>query len=699
MSFKNLSLDICYSSEINNKILDEFYKPLFSEAVKYHRAVGYFSCQSLVMALNGVDVDNLDLDIVLVISPELSEQDILDIEEGYKCRTEIIEKSIINKINEESNVIDISKLSVVGKLIANNKLDILVATPRNNDGGIYHEKYGIFYDSEDNRVAFVGSLNETYSGLMRNYESFDVYFSWEYRDNIRINHKISEFQKLVNNDNNSLCITTFPIAAKNRILKLCSINTVQDSNIRISIPKYIDNKPFEVRQYQIDAVEAWKKNDYKGLFTMATGTGKTHTSLYASVCLFDLEKLNSLLTIVVCPYKHLIDQWEEDAVQYNYEIVKVSSDFDWEYNLKMRIRNLKSEVISSLMVIVSNDTFIGEKFQKTIRKYDTNVLLIIDEAHNFGTEKKFNSLDEYFIYRIALSATPIRHFDESGTNRLIEYFHGEIFKFTLKEAINKGFLTKYYYYPIIVSLRDEEFDRYYEISKEIIPFFNAEKRTIENDYVKMRLIERSRIITLAKNKESELLKIMKKYSDQFNNIVYCGAGTNDLYDAEVSQIDSVSKILGFELNMKCHQFTFNEPYSLRKELIHQFQKKELQALVAIKCLDEGVNIPSIERAFILSSSTNPKEYIQRRGRVLRKFPGKEYAYIYDFVTLPRQLNEVRLMDNAFLSLEKSIVRREIRRLLEFAELAENSFDTMETIINIANAFRIDLKEELFNGEQ
>ena len=208
------------------------------------------------------------------------------------------------------------------------------------------------------------------------------------------------------------------------------------------------------------------------------------------------------------------------------------------------------------------------------------------------------------------------------------------------------------------------------------------------DALKKLLLRRARIIAGAKNKINKLIEIITPYKDMSNILVYCGATSGVPQDADKSsiekseerQIETISKILGNELNIKNHHFTSNESVAERNEIKERFTKGELQALVAIKCLDEGVNIPKIKTAFILASTTNPKEYIQRRGRVLRLAKGKDFAEIYDFITLPYSLNVVPHLTELQKADVMSLVRRELYRAEEFARIAMN-WGEAELVLN------------------
>lgn len=332
--------------------------------------------------------------------------------------------------------------------------------------------------------------------------------------------------------------------------------------------------------------------------------------------------------------------------------------------------------------------------------FNGNAVLIVDEAHNFGAEHLSSALLPNFPYRLALSATINRHGDEEGTQKLFDYFGEKCIEYSLKDAIDNDMLTPYYYHPIIVSLNEDELNDYLELTAKISKNVQKDKKGKFqlNDYAKMLLIKRARLVAGATEKLSKLRELMEDYRNSNQILVYCGATTLRDVDYregkppidEARQIDIVSDLLGNELGMRFSKFTSEESAEERERIKADFSEgTHLQALVAIRCLDEGVNIPSIRTAFIMASSTNPKEYIQRRGRVLRKFPGKRFATIFDFITLPIHIDEVDECNPEIISSTKGLAMREITRMKDFASIAENPFDSDSLISTIQSAYNID----------
>lgn len=689
-------------------VINDFYVPILSNAVMYKRAVGFFNSAALYeMAIGLRHLVEKQGKMELIVSPRLTEEDIQSINLGYKTREEVIERALLRDFDEPKSKTEFRKLNLLANLIAEGVLDIKVAFKINaNSAGIFHEKIGIVIDSEGNKVAFTGSMNETYSGLLQNYESIDVFCSWRDEDYDRVNIKENAFDNLWDNLDTAMEVIPFPKVAVERLNSykvektepLCvEIQNEDDSqDVFFKIPDNVD-----LYDYQREAIESWKNNNCCGIFDMATGAGKTFTALGALSAL-SKNLNNHIAVVIVAPYQHLVEQWVEDIVQFNVKPIVAYSypGQKWRKQFSDAVTAYNVGAIDNFCVIATNATFSLNDFQSILQKFKKNFAFVVDEAHNFGAVKLSSLLPKKARYRLALSATIERFRDEEGTNKLRKYFGKTCISFSLKEAIQKGFLTSYYYHPVVVYLNADEYEQYQEITKTIIRNGGASQENIDkNPYIEMLLIKRARIISGCKEKVPKLVEVMKPYRTDNYILVYCGAtkydnDSSDLKDDdEVRQIEEVNKRLYYELGMKVHKFTSEENKEERDEIKRMFASgTELQVITAIKCLDEGVNIPSIKKAFILASSTNPKEYIQRRGRVLRRAKGKEYAEIFDFITLPRPLEEVQFCSEEELSCDLSLVRKEFLRMIDFAETARNPFEIDKLKEDIQNAYN-----QSFNG--
>lgn len=719
MSLLDVNLKKEYRSPRDN-IVNDFYIPLLKESNLYKRSVGFFSSSSLLEISYGItNLINNNGKIQLIASPNLSKEDIEAINKGYEVREDIVERALLQYITEPHNYFEEERLNLLATLIAQEKLDIKIAFSLKNERlGLYHEKLGLIYDLENNIVAFSGSMNETENAFINNYEIVDVFTSWNDYDRVKI--KEDAFDRLWNNKDNSAIIYEFPEVVKKKLLSYKKenvdweidqkeFNSIKD-NQSISKLKDVTNSPeipvgIKLHNYQAEAIENWKENNYNGIFDMATGTGKTFTGLGAITQLYkDLK--GKLAVVIVCPYQHLVNQWVEDIINFNINPIighSSSEQRDFKQRIKMAIMDYNLGVRNFFCFVCTNGTFATDYIQSQIKNIKGNVLLVVDEAHNFGAENLKKTLTDKFNYRLALSATLERHGDEEGTNVLLNYFGKKCIEFSLEDAINgvngEKFLTPYQYHPIVVYLTDEELEKYHQLSREISKcIVKKNGKTKLSDKGKIIAQKRSRLIAGAFNKISALAREIKPYKDDNHILVYCGAtkiAEQDENGEDMRQIDAITELLGKEMKMNVAQFTSKED-SYTRDLLRKkfFEGDYLQALVAIKCLDEGVNIPSIKTAFILASTTNPKEYIQRRGRVLRKYPGKEFAVIYDFITLPRPLNEAINLTYEEIKCEKTMVRNEVNRMIEFKRLAMSKMESDKLIYELIDTYKLNEDETI-----
>ena len=358
-------------------------------------------------------------------------------------------------------------------------------------------------------------------------------------------------------------------------------------------------------------------------------------------------------------------------------------------------------LLRCVCAIFTNATYSTLKIQQILQDVKKQSVLIVDEAHNFGAENLSKFLDNKIPYRLALSATLERYEDEEGTKKLFDYFGDKCIEYSLKEAIDNDMLVRYYYHPIVVNFEGEELEKYLEISRKILKSLVSTKENRVSEYTKLLLIKRARLVAAAKQKITALVQEMQQYKTENHMLVYCGATTmadveyDELKapDEEKKQVDIVMNQLGNKLNMHVAKFTSEETAEQRESIKREFDKGEhLQALIAIRCLDEGVNIPSIRKAFILASSTNPKQYIQRRGRVLRKNKGKDFADIYDFILSPLPLEQIGAYDDEVVRLSGAVVKSEIERMKDFAKLAENPSASDQILYSLATKYNLEMGE-------
>lgn len=693
-------------------IIHDFFIPVLSESVQYDRAVAFFSSSVLYDMTVGIQrMVSKHGHIRYIISPEnLSDEDIEAIHYGYDEREKLIIQKMLPVFDNPTNHFEEERLNLLAHLIEDEVLDIKIAFPKNNalsGNGIFHDKCGIMTDEIGNKISFLGSYNETHAAECLNNEYVTVFSSLngEYH---RVSQMQMDFDELWENNYQYSEVIPFPEDLKKVILAHKKPTLDDDIDLIEFPPKHEEEyvstniapaKPENITlfDYQKKAVKNWLDNSGRGIISLCTGAGKTYVALEAII---ELIKNKEVAVMICCPYQHLVDQWCADLSDWHINYIPGYSGApvkQWKKKLGLEIDDFNRNVTDYLCFITTNATFKTPHIQSEIKRIKKDRLLIVDEAHNFGaTGLRRLLIDDLYKYRMALSATIDRYNDSEGTAALYNFFGKKCIEYTLKDGIANHQLTPYYYYPVPVSLTPEELETYYELTDQIrkeVRIDSDGKTKKITEVGKRLLIKRARLIAGAKNKLVELEKLMSKEKNSKHILVYCGATTvNDpdfkegsMDNDEEKQITAVADILNRKLGMIACKFTATENAETRRRLIQMFDDgTACQVLVAIKCLDEGVSIKSIEKAYILASSTNPREYIQRRGRVLRKYPGKEFAYIYDFVTLPKPLDHIEFED--IDSLDLSLVRRELVRVVDFAELAENSRDSDNLIEQLLSKY-------------
>ena len=709
--FTDIEIKKRYRSNENN-IPKDFLVPLLENATVYKRAVGYFSTTSLVnLSVGLTSLAQKGGRIEIVCSPNLSAEDIDAINCGYKTREKAIVEALDVSLTRPIDEFEEERLNLVATLVANGTLNFKLAfLESENSFSLYHEKIAIAYDENNNRVSFTGSMNDSQNGLIDNFESFVVFCDWKSEDQKQyIEEAEQDFSLLWENNTERVTVCDFPqiIIDKLMTYKKDRVDYLVDkkqfgSSIRSMIKKSFIHIPEGValHDYQKEAIRKWKEQEYIGIYDMATGTGKTFTAL-GSIQYLASELDDHLAVFILCPFVHLVGQWEEDVLAWGGVPIiahSQSKEGDWENHLVnsyKRFRTLKKPFIC----ITTNDSYTGEKIQnivKTIKK-EMDVLIVVDEAHNVGSKKLSSYLNENIKYRLALSATIERYGDRKGTEKIFKYFKGRCLEYSLEKAITEGkSLCNYDYHVVYSFLNQQELNKYNRLTNELRKYIIYENGIAKfSEAAKTKLFERKRILAGAKDKIDLLENLMKNYQSEKYILVYCGA--TSVYEEETDvyekQIHQVNKMIETKLGMDVHKFTADENAVQRATIKDCFERGMYQVLTAIKCLDEGVNIPNIRTAFILSSSQNPKEFIQRRGRLLRKSPGKSKAIIYDFVTLPRNLANVHQGD---FENDRNILIGEMIRIKEFADAALNKAEGYEAIDEIQSAYEVyvDLDKEI-----
>lgn len=671
-------------------IIADFFNPVLAVSVRYDRGVGFFSAGWLRLAAKGMSQFAANGGKARwVTSPILSEADWEALQEGSVARYDEKLKQAMD-VNLLSLEKDLEKetLSALAWMVADQILDFKLALPRNKlEQGEFHDKFGVFSDSYGNHVSFNGSYNDSIQGT-RNYESIKIFTSWHPVLALLVDADKSRFEQLWNNKDPNVQVFDLPEAARASIVKLrtqerpysvppvqqnlftCESITLQEyGGGKIQIPSDIS-----LRDYQVQAIDAWFAHNCQGLLEMATGTGKTITALSSAVRLYEKEK--RLAVIISVPYQHLVDQWNQECRKFGFRpILAYQSKSSWYDILNSMVMDFCSGYREGLSVVTTHTTFISEDFQKTIARLNDSSLIIADEAHHLGSERGRKSYPPQIPCRLALSATPDRWFDDEGSLALREYFGETVFSFPLEKAIGIS-LTPYYYYPHLVTLTYDELEGYQGLTAKIAQLAGRNDERAQ-DSLKMLLIRRAELLNKAANKIEELATLVDASEHIEHTLFYCAPG----------QIDEVMRLLGWEKGLIVQRFTAEEDARERQRRLADFSSGEVQALVAMKCLDEGVDVPSTRTAYIMASSSNPREFIQRRGRVLRKAPGKEFSIIHDMIAVPPTAWATS-QDSVTFNMERSIMRRELERFKEFAGPALNKHKAMDVIWDIARRYNL-----------
>lgn len=645
MSLKEVDLKFKYRSDADS-IYADFYEKCLEKSVQYDRAVGYFTSGSLGLISRGLE-EFLAKDgmIRMIANPYLTREDVEAIRFGYKAKSDVISQSILREFELCESSIREDSLNTLAWLIYQGKLEMKIAFTQNDS--LYHEKFGLFYDQDGNRVAFSGSANETVGGMKNNFEKIDVF--WRENDLERIEDMQNDFSNLWANQTNGLSVIDIPNIVKDEILSYKKEGGV------MAAPKPV----LKPRPYQQEAIDAVISNDWHGILEMATGTGKTITSLLISNEFF--KEKGRIFLVIIVPFTHLIGQWEENCQEAGYEQFTYcfGTKKKWMNKLQADVRDFNLGLVKKQVVITTYRTASSDEFNHFMERVRGKSFLIADECHYFGVrslrENKMGSLEA----KIGLSATPDRWWDEEGTKYIEDFFGPTVYEYDMKMAIQNGALTEYIYHPVVVDLTEDEIGRYEKLTKRLIHLLSDKKANKEEISEVNR--KRSLIISKADDKKQVLFRTFdqKVREEVSHTLVYCAPG-------EVEIITSNFSRLGY----KVHRFDSQVPLEERKKILDAFDNGTIQVLVAIKCLDEGVDVPSTKTAYFLASTSNPREFVQRRGRILRKYPNKNLAEIYDYVVLPANTS-----DQMF----KSIAAKELPRFAEFSRYAINNFNARETV--------------------
>ncbi len=666
-------------------LAEEILIPGFQTASKVDCMVGFFSSEVLASLAPGLAtyISCSQNSFRLIISPLLRADDQAAIEDGLISVEEVADR-ILEELIVTEDLLQQHTLKCLSWLLRIGRMEIKVALMKD---ALFHPKVWLFREGDD-VMAVHGSSNVTQAGIWKNIEQVAVSKSWEDPNQRYIAEKLSDqFGQLWNNKDESCIVIAMPQAIRDQLLQSYhsdappteadlhtlyerasgfvreSSATYEPINTSFVVPAGLrfEDGPFD---HQGKAVRAWSEAGYRGVLEMATGSGKTITSMIGAYRLY--KKHKPLLVVIAAPYVPLIEQWCDEISPFGLKPVNLTTAGSAAkrasvlQKLKRRIRTGLSDVEA---VVVSHDTLCTSEFYAAAGGFECARLLIADEVHNLGRPSFINNPPEFFEHRLGLSATPIRQYDEEGTEALFGFFGPVIFQFTLEEAIGRC-LVEYDYYIHPVYLTSGEMEEWFDLTGKIKQNAWRDEDGEPDNYLAKLLRDRRALLETASGKVSTLKALLDEedIGSLRHTLIYTS-------DKGPEQLNNVNRLLR-DRNLLFHQLTAEETASRdqTKQIIRTFQDGEIQILTAKRVLDEGINIPQICKAFILASTTVERQWVQRRGRLLRicSAIGKTHSVIHDLLTLPPEMEEEIDPD------ARSLVRSELRRAQEFARLARNA---------------------------
>ena len=706
MSYKDIDIQACYESGTSD-IVEDFYEPVLMASVSYDRIAGFFSSAALAIASRGLYgfIKNRGK-MRLVTSPILSGEDAEIIRKVTESPEKLTDIDLgINLTNICNEFVD-NHVKALGWMLREGLLEMRLAVITNNNrpctveeinkSGLFHQKVGILRDVDGNELSFSGSINETASAWINNDEEFKVFKAWD--DSREYYQKDqSRFEEIWNGQRQNLEVFDLPSAIKDKLIQRSSDFDIE----KISIKQYrrskansfdFKNSPISLFYYQANALNKWKDNTYRLLFEMATGTGKTRTAVAGISRILATSK--RVVVIISTPQNTLSKQWKENEVEplgvhFDRSEIIDGTVKDWKSKLSSILLDNATGFADHCVIYTTHSTASSEKFTSTMLRdlsKDSITLFVGDEVHWLGARKLRRALLSRYNFRIGLSATPSRWFDDEGSQYLVDYFGGKNFVFSIHNALTeinpitgKHFLVNYYYHISKVGLNAEETAEYKNITQQMLRLASKIEADPEAEERYERLLEqRANIIKNA----DEKYNILDKLLDELNAK---GRIENLIIFVSPQQINNVMETL-VQKKIIFHKLTESEGtrrekkydgLSEREFIIKRFKSGDYQVLVAIKCLDEGIDIPSADTGILMASSTNPREYVQRIGRIVRQGANKTFAHLYDMC-----VGKVDTLDDDEQKLENKIKQKEIIRLTEIANNAINVTDATEIIMSL-----------------
>ena len=724
--FRTQDFELRYSTKREHKPT-EFFTKVLSNSSTLDLGLGYFSSACFnVLACGFAHFVKNGGRMRMYINPNITEEDYNLLKDGDYVGFEGYMLNSYDKLLQIFSHRDKLFFQCLSYLIANNRIEIKIVLLK--ESGIAHEKFGIFTDSYDNKVAFNGSMNLTAAGLTRNIEAIDCVCSWHNEEAIkRIKCYQDDFDSIWNGQNQDVLVYSadefcrkivekYPaenvdelIRLENEVIEEIAKEEAESAFDEPYFPKKFKDGP---RQYQIDAYEAWAKRGKQGVFAMATGTGKTITSLNCALEEYKDDGFYHLLILV--PSLALVEQWGNEVANFNYRnVIKVSSEnHRWKQDVMQVVTKMRYGRNVNYVIISTYQSFVMQDFQVLLSKLLEGALLIADEAHNIGSASVRQAFHRLTIKRrIALSATPNRIYDEEGTREIESFFndtHPYTYSFSMRRAIREERLMPYHYFPYLAKLEESEMEEYARITRQLVQLYNGSKGGFSDpERARKLLLVRKNILHKARNKMDVFSQIIQEIDEDRLKycFVYSAAGKRTRSDeADDEAIDEyilkqMQGILKYTFpNTTCNSYTGVDSKAMRKHKLEAFANGQLNVLFAKNCLDEGVDVPRAEYGIFTSSTGNPRQFIQRRGRLLRKHDDKRFAWIYDIIVVPDFSSPY--YERRFWTMEKHLVENEMRRVANFGSLASNYYTgALDTLDEVISFYDIDLNGMVLNEDE
>ncbi|MEI8304091.1 MAG: DEAD/DEAH box helicase family protein [Burkholderiales bacterium] len=668
MSFDSLDLRRHYNSD-ETDLLSEFYAPVLKLARRYDRAVGYFSSSTFrnCAAELGSFVAQGGR-IRLIVGCMVSRADVEALEQSGRSADAAEREKLRQEVKRyllELEGDDPQSALTFCKLVVSGVVELKFAV---RDAGVYHEKFGVFADSQGLKIAFIGSANETAAAIStgQNHESIAVFQAMEPAIYSAYGPDLERrFEDLWAGRTRATRIYNLDDASLALIQEIASKSTPANMDASPSLEKLPDR--YALRDYQLDAIKAWQAHGFKGILAMATGTGKTLTAIDAVKRVRD--KVPGSAVVITVPYQNLAVQWLDALREQGFDVVGVfDSHLAWYEQVKnVFMASRYSDAVSMPCLVCVNASFKENRFQDLLtllaQTRQRNHMLVVDECHHFNAPEHLAKLPELFTLRLGLSATPYDQFDEHYLER---YFGPIVYEFPLGRAIKEGFLTRYRYHLFLCNLDEEETALYEDLTRKIVKIAGSEERMSPETLAKVQpfLLQRARVVGAAKDKLVKLRLHLERIGRTPYSLFYCGDGKVDEDGEQLRQIERVSELL-HQLHWRSSRITASESLKTRELLLEHLRTKSIDAVVSIKVLDEGIDVPACQSAYLLASQSSDRQGIQRRGRVLRKSQGKDIADLHDFLVIGGESDAKSL---------RLLAGKEIRRAEQFTADAENRSD-------------------------